>query len=370
MIAPTARTTSLPVWLGALCLALLLAACSDPASPQPCTAVDAVACWTYLGLEGKPILSLASTRSGGVVAGTLGDGIWKLDGSGQWTRTALAGFRVPALLPVLSGSQELLFAGVAFLPLGEPTKAAVEMSLDGGDTWIARDGGLSAQRGGADIYSLATDPGVPGRIFAGTEPAVLRSDDYGASWSVVYGTLGMGGPSIASMSISRTGTSARIWAGGMNGAGDDAFVRYSDDGGATWVKPTRPGFDYDFIVGLLADPAQPDHLLAGMRGGVRETRDGGATWTVALATTRPANVHALARIGARLVAVSDEDESGNGVPLRDALGVYGSHDGGVTWDTLAVPPTASGGFSVVAESENSMLVGTRSGVWRVRFRQQ
>lgn len=54
-------------------------------------------------------------------------------------------------------------------------------STDGGQTWSAAGHGLPSGR----VLSLATDPNIPGWIYAGTDTTVYRSPDGGRNWSMV-----------------------------------------------------------------------------------------------------------------------------------------------------------------------------------------
>lgn len=54
-------------------------------------------------------------------------------------------------------------------------------STDGGQTWTPASHGLPPGR----VLSLATDPNIPGWIYAGTDTTVYRSPDGGKNWSLV-----------------------------------------------------------------------------------------------------------------------------------------------------------------------------------------
>lgn len=340
-----------------------VAACTEAAAPLPCTYEDDVACWTHLGLENAWVISLADTPAG-IFAGTRGNGVWKYEGRTSWSPRGLGTMRVTALLSQRDGSGPMLFAATAHFSDSTAMTAPLFVSRDAGTTWTERDGGVGALSGFvAGASSLAADTMVPGRIFAGLFSAIMRSNDFGATWTIVSGHPSQPGPSNAALAVSRSGNVARIWAGGMRSTGD-ASVRYSDDHGATWISSARPGFVEDFVTSLIADERDRDHLYAGMIGAVRETRDGGASWTVAVSLAGPGYMSALVRTAGRIVGVADETAPPVGT---SALGVYRSSSGAL-WDTLPVPPTASGGYSIVEGSSGTLLVGTRTGVWRVQFK--
>ena len=105
-------------------------------------------------------------------------------------------------------------------------------------------------------------------------------------------------------------------------------------------------------------------FFVGMGDGVRVTEDGGATWRSVLRLRAPGLVTGLSLSGSRLVAVSDE-QAPNATPSGTVLGVYLTRDGGMTWDTLAVPASASGGIALAIGAGSAAFIGTRSGLWSV-----
>lgn len=80
---------------------------------------------------------------------------------------------------------------LAELPKSDPTETGptlfagtsrgVYTSTDGGQSWSADNTGLPV----GQVFSLATDPNIPGWIYAGTMSTVYRSADSGHDWSLV-----------------------------------------------------------------------------------------------------------------------------------------------------------------------------------------
>lgn len=346
-----------------LLLAVIAIACREPVAPLPCTYEDDTACWTHLGLENEWVISLADTPVG-IFAGTRGNGVWRYEGRTSWRNRGLGPVRVTALLFQRDATGPMLFAATAHMSQTVPVKAPVFMSRNGGATWTERDDGVGKRSGFvADGFALASDPGVPGRLYAGLGSAVLRTENSGATWSVVYGDLFNVPPSTNAVTVTRAGGAARVWAGGIWGAAPS--VRRSDDNGQSWRTVTRTGFREDFVSALLADDLDRDHLFVGMLYALRETHDGGQTWKPAFFTRHPGSVPALTRTGELIIAVSYERDS---TARRDLLGVYLSRNNGSSWDTLPVPPTASAGGSITSNSDGSYLIGTLQGVWRLRLK--
>ena len=158
------------------------------------------------------------------------------------------------------------------------------------------------------IWSLAAASGV---VWAGTLPGGLfRSDDRGASWRLVES----------------------LW---------------NQPGRAQWFGG---GYDVPGIHSICVHPARPDELLVGIScGGAWQTRDGGASWT-------------LAAHGMR-AAYMPPDQSGDpniqdphliarcaGAPdvlwCQHHNGIFRSTDGAASWHEITGAPDTSFGFAV------------------------
>ena len=127
---------------------------------------------------------------------------------------------------------------------------------------------------GADVRSLAFDPGDPDVAFAGTSAGhVYRSDDGGSSWRDAGDAVPFPGWVVGSL-VFDPHRSGRLWVGlwGIWGGGS---VAVSDDAGASWAL-RRDGLpEDDQVYALTAVPGAPGHLLAATRTGVYRTEDFG-----------------------------------------------------------------------------------------------
>jgi photosystem II stability/assembly factor-like uncharacterized protein len=93
-----------------------------------------------------------------------------------------------------------------------------------GETWSIS----KRDQEGWRVLTLSTDPGNPQNLFAGTEGGILRSTDFGSSWS----NLPVGVPGIsASLAVGGTGGRTRLFAFAA-GLG----VMFSADLGETWTR--------------------------------------------------------------------------------------------------------------------------------------
>ena len=173
---------------------------------------------------------------------------------------------------------------------------AVLTSDDDGATWTEPSTGAIAfpeQAGAAvhRIWSLAPDPRVPGRVWAGVEPHSLwRSDDHGQSftlnqdlWDHPHRTEwlpGNGGAAVHTI-MPRTDASMVI---AMSTGG----VYRSADSDSGW-EPANQGIRVDFapdpypaygqcVHRIAVDAVDQQRIYAQNHGGVFRSDDGGTSW--------------------------------------------------------------------------------------------
>lgn len=236
-------------------------------------------------------------------------------------------------------------------------------SEDGGATWVdlERTGGLPEDLGA--VWSLAypdsaSDPqrivGLAGFISPENRRygATILSDDGGRSWQ-----KGSEFP-IADSSVRLLGTrSARYtWIPRMffrrtsGGTGTRGFMIsvgklfVSDDGGAGWTF--RGDFPYAALE--MEDSEHGVAVVTGDEPGLVATTDGGVSWRQVL--SRPADGGHPIVIGLQSVAAGEYRYLNN---ERGHVGMFGSSDGGLTWDSLNVPndifPTGGSAFWITPE---------------------
>ncbi|MFG0318736.1 MAG: exo-alpha-sialidase [Planctomycetota bacterium JB042] len=180
--------------------------------------------------------------------------------------------------------------------------------------------------------------------FAGAEEAGLfRSDDGGATWSLVPGLTdhssreawfpGFGG--LCAHAVLATPDARRLWVG-ISAVG----VFRSDDGGATWnpknegvprivQDPAREDVGY-CVHGLVADPADPDRLFRQDHAGVVRSTDGGDRWERIEDGLPSTFGFPIARSGGALYCVPLESDEAR-VPPGGTLRVLKSEDDGARW---------------------------------------
>jgi len=152
-------------------------------------------------------------------------------------------------------------------------------SPDGGETW----GRISVGQGmHSDCVTrcLATHPGDPAIVFAGTDQGIYRSDDAGASWRLL--DTPMKGRAVWAIAID--GADPNVMLAGT-GTPNPAELYRSTDGGTTWEKSKAEIAEFCAAVGvprptaLAMDPSNHNSIWAGLEvDGVRHSSDGGKTW--------------------------------------------------------------------------------------------
>jgi photosystem II stability/assembly factor-like uncharacterized protein len=279
----------------------------------------------------------------------------------QWVSAGFAGKAILSVTGLPAGA-----VWVTVQPPGSDTTSAVAyVSEDGGTSWQGRDGGLSASVGYHGMaISFAYQAAAPAHLYMGLSGSIVRSLDGGGTWTYAYGGSGDYGLGISAI-LASSADSARMWAGGEDGA-QSAFVLRSDDGGGSWqrLNPTQSSFDGNSVRALASDPQSASRVFLGMASAVWVTDDAGASWRVAVPTARPGWVTGLAYNGSNLIATADEFATTSGSPVS-VCGVYTSSNGGTTWDTLPVPASAAGARALYAGAGGVLLIGTESGLWMV-----
>ena len=170
------------------------------------------------------------------------------------------------------------------------------------------------------IWSLAAGGAdEPGALWAGCIPAGLfKSTDFGASWSLNLPLWEKPG--------------RREWFGG--------------------------GYDHAGIHSILIDPRDSRHVTVAVScGGVWQTHDGGATWTLTAdgmkADYLPAesvdngntqDPHCMVQCAAQPDLLW----------VQHHCGIYRSANGGQRWDSIAAPAPSGFGFAVACDPSNPL----------------
>jgi photosystem II stability/assembly factor-like uncharacterized protein len=259
-----------------------------------------------------PAAIAADAWSHTIYIGSIGGGVLKSTDGGATFRALNSEFLGSIVLSMVMdpNNPNVVYAG------GSKTS-------DGGETWVAQDGG-----GGLAMAMDPTNSNVIYSSFFG----VTKTVDGGETWESV--SEGLGGAQIFSLAINPFHSNV-LFAGSV---GDGAFK--SINGGATWTS-----IDIDSTVfGLLVDPDDGNIVYAGSNGnGVYKSTDGGDSF-VRVGTPKVGVVFSIVKSGNRLYAGT----AGGGVSA--------SEDGGVTWRNTGV--SQGMGLMLSVDSAGAVYVGT------------
>ena len=295
----------------------------DPSSPATLYAVGEIhrvfrspnqgGTWNEItnGLPGKVTGFAIDPQSSNVLyAAVTGYGVYKsTDGGGTWT-------------PMSSGIADPLINGLAIDPVSPDVlyvatyADAVFKSSDGAAHWHASAAGIL---GNQFIQSLAIDPAEPKRAYAGSDGAIFRTDDAGASWTELFRPL-----EIYSIAVDPAHPQKVYFA-------SDRGVWASPDRGATWsLQAASP----DAAHRLAAAPSSPGTFYLGRSSGdigVFRTLNGGGVWTPAAGGLPQDIVEAIAVDpgNANVVYVATLEE-----------GIFRTTDGGGSWTPVERPTTS------------------------------
>ncbi|MEI6510168.1 MAG: lectin like domain-containing protein, partial [bacterium] len=201
------------------------------------------------------------------------------------------------------------------------------------------------------VESLASPPGAPLTIFAGTnDGGVFRSLNGGEKW----GQLNKGLNCLRVLSLAAgSGVTAFLFAGTATGG-----VYRSANGGENW-SPANTGFSFaDLTINALAvSGGKGNVVLAGTRtGGVYRSSDSGAHWMASNSGMSSLNVHALLA----------EPGPSNRVYAGTSSGFYGSIDGGQQWTltTAGLQGVEVWSLAIAPHDPSRLFAGAANGVFR------
>lgn len=204
------------------------------------------------GREGGIKAILAAPRKGEVFLGT-DSGVFRgRPGEQSWQRVSATAKLTVTSLDFLTQEESQILLGT--------TTGLFLLDLDRG---TVRRSEIPVYSG--PIRTVLRDP-ASGRLYAGTNMGVFRSDDQGESWTIKVRGL----PYTAVLTLWQSG--ARILCGTPNG------IYYSEDAGEQW-NASRGVFPID-IVSLVSSPEDPDQLFASdaLVGYLFFSNDRGTSW--------------------------------------------------------------------------------------------
>ena len=251
-------------------------------------------------------IEVDASRPDYVYAALSGTGVIRsTDAGSTWTRLTEEFTPTSAQVTRIAihpGSKETLAYGT--------TSGAISRSINAGRTWSPSKTSAEGDR----ISTFAPDPGNPEVLYAGSGKGILRSTDFGTSWSSIQGTLpGIDCAVVASGTSEGTLLFAYGEGIGLQRSEDGAVTwRHADAGlggstvsliglvpksgrlfacvgntiltyerkSASWI-PSGGEVPGDAITSLAFDPDAPTTLFAATSAGAFKSSDGGLSWVSA-----------------------------------------------------------------------------------------
>lgn len=327
----------------------------SPTPPPPPPPPPGNYSWTQIGPLGGLIASVAfhPTNMGEVWAsGDDGGGIYKsTDYGNTWA-------------PVNTGSVNQASFSIRFDP-SNPARVyapnyygrGMLRSSDGGATWVASQSGLPDNGTQSQtLEDLAINPVMTNVIFAATHSGLYKSDDFGASFSLVNTSALSGTSDFRSLSFMSDG---RL----LVGKGDGVFA-VTVDNGTTWTPILGAG---GVVLGSISVSSNAVYL--GFLNGLilRFAPD----FSSAVVINDPSNPKSIATslfLHVKVISGASVTQDtvwvgtfGSGTISPSRWGLFRSIDGGSTWIQMMNGMTGNYVFSLDVDPHNSNNVVVGSG---------
>ena len=150
--------------------------------------------------------------------------------------------------------------------------AAWKLDETGGGLWISRDGGRNWKDvdglRGQSIRAFAQAPSDPRMLYAGSLDGVFRSNDGGASWTLISPPDSKEIHEIESLAVD-PGDPNVIYAGTWH------LPWKTEDGGKNWKNIKQGVIEDSDVFSIIVDPAKPSSVFLSACSGIYKSENGG-----------------------------------------------------------------------------------------------
>jgi len=228
--------------------------------------LPAQAFWSAVGPAGGDARSFAAIpgQPNHLYLGTLDSWIYEsVDRGASWRRLAKMG-----------RSDDMVVDNIVVDEANPSTVYVAAWKLDetGGGLWVSRDGGRNWKDvdglRGQSIRAFAQAPSDPRMLFAGSLEGVFRSNDAGASWSLISPPDSKEIHEIESLAVDPTNPDI-IYAGTWH------LPWKTEDGGKSWRNIKQGVIEDSDVFSIIVDPAKPNSVFLSACSGIYKSENGG-----------------------------------------------------------------------------------------------
>jgi photosystem II stability/assembly factor-like uncharacterized protein len=228
--------------------------------------LPAQAFWSAVGPAGGDARSFAAVvgQPNHLYLGTLDSWIYEsLDRGASWRRLAKLG-----------RSDDMVIDNIVVDEANPATVYVAAWKLDetGGGLWISRNGGrdwkdVDGLRG-QSIRAFAQAPSNPKVLYAGSLQGVFRSNDAGASWTLISPPDSKEIHEIESLAVDPTDPDI-VYAGTWH------LPWKTEDGGKNWKNIKEGVIEDSDVFSIIVDPANPGSVFLSACSGIYKSENGG-----------------------------------------------------------------------------------------------